>query len=56
MIRLNAIESQRKRLFLINVANSGLVYKTSKFLLDKYATVIICFQELHKGERAKREP
>tara|TARA_Y100001968_G_C19432184_1_gene757682 strand:- start:949 stop:1851 length:903 start_codon:yes stop_codon:yes gene_type:complete len=55
MIRLNTIERQDKRVFLITGANSGLGYETSKFLLEKGATVIMCCRNLVKGERAKKE-
>ena len=55
MIRLNEIQRQDKRIFLITGANSGLGYETSKFLLEKGATVILCSRDLIKGERAKKE-
>ena len=55
MIRLNEIKRQDKRIFLITGANSGLGYETSKFLLDKGATVIMCCRDLVKGEKAKKE-
>ncbi len=35
IFRLNEIEEQDKRVFLITGANSGLGYETSKFLLEK---------------------
>jgi protochlorophyllide reductase len=54
-IKLDEIESQEKRLFLITGANSGLGYETSKFLLRKGAKVIMCCRDLVKGERAKQE-
>ncbi len=55
MIRLNELERQDKKLFLITGANSGLGYETSKFLLEKGATVIMCCRNINKGERAKQE-
>jgi len=55
IIRLNEIERQEKRVFLITGANSGLGYETSKFLLEKGATVIMCCRDLEKGHRAKQE-
>ena len=55
IVKLNEIKSQRKKVFLITGANSGLGYETSKFLLGKGATVIMCCRDLHKGERAKQE-
>ena len=53
--RLNEIGRQNKRIFLITGANSGLGYETSKFLLKKGATVIMCCRDLNKGERARQE-
>ncbi len=55
MVRLDKIKKQDKRVFLITGANSGLGYETSKFLLEKGATVIMCCRDLNKGERAKQE-
>ena len=55
MIRLKDLEMQEKRIFLITGANSGLGYETSKFLLGKGATVIMCCRDLLKGEKAKKE-
>ena len=52
---LNSIKRQEKRVFLITGSNSGLGYETSKFLLEKGATVIMCCRDLIKGERAKKE-
>ena len=55
MVELNEIERQDKRVFLITGANSGLGFETSKFFLEKGATVIMCCRDLLKGERAKQE-
>ncbi len=55
MIKLNEINMQNGRIFLITGANSGLGYETSKFLLEKGATVIMCCRDLLKGENAKRD-
>jgi len=55
MFKLNKIKSQEKRKFLITGANSGLGYETSKVLLEKGATVIMCCRDLVKAERAKKE-
>tara|TARA_B100001250_G_C19776324_1_gene779713 strand:+ start:994 stop:1905 length:912 start_codon:yes stop_codon:yes gene_type:complete len=55
MFKLNEIKGQEKKIFLITGANSGLGYETSKFLLEKGATVIMCCRELLKGEKAKQE-
>ena len=55
MISLNEIERQDNRVFLITGANSGLGYETSKFLLGRGATVIMCSRDLLKGEKAKKE-
>ena len=55
MIKFNEIERQDKRIFLITGANSGLGYETSKFLLEKGATVIMCCRDLLKGEKAKQK-
>ena len=55
MIKLDTIKGQDKRVFLITGANSGLGYESSKFLLEKGATVVMCCRDLTKGERAKKE-
>ena len=55
IVKLDEIASQENKLFLITGANSGLGYETSKFLLKKGATVIMCCRDLVKGERAKQE-
>ena len=54
-VKLSKITSQKKRIFLITGANSGLGYETSKFLLEKGATLIMCCRDLIKGEKAKQE-
>ena len=55
MFKLNQIEKQDKRVFLITGANSGLGYETSKFLLEKGATIIMCCRDLIKGEEARQK-
>ena len=55
MIRLNEIKMQDGKAFLITGANSGLGYETSKFLLERGATVIMSCRDLLKGEQAKKE-
>ena len=54
-VKLSKITSQKKKIFLITGANSGLGYETSKFLLEKGATIIMCCRDLIKGEKAKQE-
>ena len=54
-IKLSEIRSQEKKVFIITGANSGLGYETSKFFLEKNATVIMCCRDLFKGEKAKQE-
>ena len=55
MFKLNDIKSQKGKIFLITGANSGLGYETSKFLLKKGATVIMCCRDYIKGEKALKE-
>ena len=55
MVRLNEIKRQDEKVFIITGANSGLGYETSKFLLERGATVIMCCRDLNKGEKSKQE-
>ena len=55
MIKIDDINSQEGRIFLITGANSGLGYESSKMLIRKGATVIMCCRDLAKGEKAKQE-
>ena len=55
MFRLNNLERQNEKVFIITGANSGLGYETSKFLLKKGATVIMCCRDLVKGEEARQK-
>ena len=55
IIKINEIGSQENKVFLVTGANSGLGYETSKFLLAKGATIIMCCRDLSRGERAKQE-
>jgi len=52
-INLNDIQEQNKKIFLITGANSGLGYETTKFLVKKGATVLMCCRNIVKGEKAK---
>ncbi len=54
MVKLNTPKVQDGRVFLITGANSGLGYETSKFLLERGATVVMCCRDLVKGEKAKQ--
>ena len=55
MFRSSEIKRQDGKIFLITGANSGLGYETSKFLLERGATVIMCCRDLNKGEKSKQE-
>ena len=55
MFRLNEIKRQDGKVFMITGANSGLGYETSKFLLERGATVIMSCRDWIKGEKAKQE-
>ena len=55
MLKTDKITSQKGKIFLITGANSGLGYESSKLLLQKGATVIMCCRSLIKGEKAKQE-
>ncbi len=55
MIKMNNVKGQEERVYLITGANSGLGYESSKYLLKKGATVIMCCRDLVKGEKAKKE-
>tara|TARA_B100000965_G_scaffold223005_1_gene186625 strand:+ start:2573 stop:3478 length:906 start_codon:yes stop_codon:yes gene_type:complete len=55
IFRFNEIGRQEERVFLITGANSGLGFETSKFLLEKGATVVMCSRDLVKGEKAKED-
>ena len=54
-MRLDEMEGQENRIFLITGANSGLGYESTKFLLKKGAKVIMCCRDLKKGKKAKEE-
>ncbi len=49
------IDEQVGRVFIVTGANSGLGYETSKFLLEKGGTVIMCCRDLLKGKNAREE-
>ena len=55
MVKSDEIKLQKGKIFLVTGANSGLGYETSKLLLKKGATVIMCCRDLVKGERAKKQ-
>ena len=55
MVRISEIGEQVGKVFIVTGANSGLGFETSKFLLMKGATVIMCCRDLIKGEKAKKE-
>ncbi len=55
IVRMNELKKQEGRIFLITGANSGLGYETSKFLLERGATVIMSCRDLLKGDKAKQE-
>ena len=55
MVRLSEIKRQDEKVFIITGANSGIGYETSKFLLERGATVIMCCRDLNKGEKSKQE-
>jgi len=55
MVRLNEIIINEGTIFLVTGANSGLGYETSKFLLERGATVIMCCRDLLKGKKAEQE-
>ena len=55
MVRLNEIIIQEESVFLVTGANSGLGYETSKFLLERGATVIMCCRDLLKGKKAEQD-
>ena len=55
MLKTEDIQSQEGRIFLITGANSGLGYESSKLLLQKGATVIMCCRDLVKADKAQQE-
>jgi len=55
MVKQNEIRIHREKLFLVTGANSGLGYETSKFLLERGATVIMCCRDILKGKKAEKD-
>ena len=55
MFKFDDVKSQTGKIFLITGANSGLGYETSKFLLEKGASVIMCCRNIENGKRAQNE-
>ena len=55
MYRKSDFKMQDGKVFLVTGANSGLGYESSKFLLERGATVVMCCRDLLKGEKAKQK-